>query len=151
MHAFKIVKKNPKAVIPTKAHQMDVGYDLTVIGVYKKISDTVTLFDTGLAMSPPSGYYTEILPRSSISKSGYMLSNSVGVIDPNYTGNFLVSLTKIDRNMPDLEPPFKICQMIVRKVENDINFIEVDSLEEQKDSRETKARGAGGFGSSDVK
>jgi hypothetical protein len=34
------------------------------------------------------GYYTEIVPRSSISKFGYILSNNIGIIDNNYRGNF---------------------------------------------------------------
>lgn len=138
----KVVKNNPDAIIPTKAHTTDVGYDLTAISIYKKISDNTILFDTGIAVTPPTGYYIEIVPRSSINKFGYMLSNSVGIIDPDYTGNLLISLTKVDQKMPNLEPPFKICQLIIRKLEPNINFIEYDSLNQT-------VRGDGGFGSSD--
>lgn len=134
---------NPNAVIPTKAYHSDVGYDLTAISVFKQISQRTALYDTGLKMSAPDGYYLEILPRSSLSKTGYMLSNSVGIIDPQYTGNLLIALTKVDDSMPDLEVPFCRCQLVVRKAEM-FGMVRVESLV-------ASARGDGGFGSSDVR
>lgn len=103
--SIRFVISDEDAVIPTKAHEEDIGYDLTIIKVFRCISAQTTLYDTGLAMSPPDGFYLEILPRSSLSKTGYMLSNSVGVIDPQYTGNLMVALTKVDPSMPDIELP----------------------------------------------
>jgi deoxyuridine 5'-triphosphate nucleotidohydrolase len=131
------------AVIPTKAHPTDIGYDLTAISVYKKISEKTTLFDTGISLSPPDGFYIEIIPRSSISKTGYMLSNSVGTIDPTYTGNLLISLTKIDDSKPDIELPFTRCQIALRKAETSTLSV-VESLDKT-------VRGSGGFGSTDKK
>ena len=79
-NSIKYEIEDKRAVIPTKAHTTDIGYDLTAIDVYKKISNKITLFETGIAVSPPTGYYIEIVPRSSISKTGYMLANSIGII-----------------------------------------------------------------------
>ena len=83
--------KDERSVIPTKAYYNDIGYDLTVIDVYKQISDNVTIYETGIAVSPPDGYYLEIASRSSLSKSGYMLANSIGIIDPSYTGTLKIA------------------------------------------------------------
>ena len=80
-----------RAFFPTKAHPSDIGYDLTAIDIFKKISNRTTLFETGIAVSPPQGYYLEIIPRSSLSKTGYMLANSVGIIDPDYTGTLKIA------------------------------------------------------------
>jgi dUTP pyrophosphatase len=137
------VKDDENAVVPTKGTEFSVGYDLTVIGIYKKISEKIVLYDTGIKVQPPQGYYTEILPRSSLSKTGYILSNSVGIIDPDYTGRLLICLTKVDDTMPDLEIPFTRCQLILRKFENyDIHQVyNISSTE----------RGEGGFGSTDNK
>jgi len=130
------------AKMPSKAHPSDIGFDLTAIKVYKKIDEKTTLFDTGIKVIPPKGYYVEILPRSSISKTGYILSNSVGVIDPHYTGNLLIALTKVNPDVDDIKLPFSRCQMILRKAEYCL-------LEVIYDLEETD-RGDGGFGSSDV-
>ena len=87
------------------------------------------------------GYYTEIVPRSSISKSGYMLANSIGIIDNNYRGNLMIALTKICDYTPEIELPFKCCQLIIRK-QISANLFEVKS----NDFTETE-RNEGGFGS----
>jgi dUTP pyrophosphatase len=67
-----------------------------------------------LRIKPPYGYYCEIYGRSSISKSGFCVANSVGIIDPGYTGNLMVALTKTDP-LATLSLPFKCCQIVFRK------------------------------------
>jgi dUTP pyrophosphatase len=141
---LKVKKTCENAVIPTRGTPFSVGYDLTVIGVFKKIDDKTVLYDTGLQVEPPEGYYTEILPRSSLVKTGYMLSNSVGVIDSDYRGNLLIALTKVNQNQPDLEVPFTRCQLVLRKFED-------FSIEEIGENLSKTVRGSGGFGSTDKK
>jgi dUTP pyrophosphatase len=114
---------------------------LTAISVYKKLSDRTTLYDTGIKVQPPFGYYTEIVPRSSLSKTGYVLSNSVGTIDSDFRGRLLISLTRVDDGFPELTLPFTRCQLILRKHE-DYTIRQVDSLSDTQ-------RGCGGFGSTD--
>lgn len=139
---FKIYKTDINAVIPFKTNNSDVGYDLTIIKEYKKINNYTTLYDTGLKIRVSTGLYAEIIPRSSIIKSGYMLANSIGIIDPNYNGNLLVPLIKIDENSPDIELPFRCCQLIFRQ-QLHLNIIEVANIEELS----TTSREQGGFGS----
>jgi len=139
--SVEFIMTDNNAYLPTKAHSSDVGFDLCAISVYKKLSDRTTLFDTGIAVKPPKGYYTEILPRSSLSKTGYMLSNSVGIIDPDYRGSLLIALTKIDDSLPDIQLPFIKCQLVLRKMET-FSLVQVKSLNETD-------RGDGGFGSTD--
>ncbi len=133
------VKDNQEAVVPTKGTPYAVGYDLTAISVYKKLSEKTTLYDTGIKVQPPQGYYTEILPRSSITKTGYCLSNSVGTIDSDYRGTLLIALTRIDEAFPELTLPFTKCQLVLRRHEDYI-LREVNSLSDT-------VRGDGGFGS----
>lgn len=139
---IKVLKKNQNAVIPTKAHTSDSGWDLTAIEIYKKVGE-VTLYDTGISVQPPPGFYTEIFPRSSISKTGYMLANSIGVIDESFRGSLLIALRKIDKDSPDIELPCKIAQLVLRKRE-DADILVVNTLEDTE-------RGEGGFGSTDSK
>jgi dUTP pyrophosphatase len=119
MLKLRVKKCDPDAVIPTKAHPSDTGYDLTLIRVSKDMSrggQTIIMFDTGIAVCPPDGYYTEVVPRSSLSKTGYMLANSVGIIDQSYRGSIKVVLTG-DETLHYLQPPFKGFQLILRKLE----------------------------------
>lgn len=130
--------KDERAVMPTK-RIIDVGFDLTIIDVAKVISNKITLYETGVALDIPIGFYVELIPRSSISKSGYMLANSVGVIDPPYIGTIKVPLIKVDKSMPNLELPIRIAQLILKPY--------VVSHSKQVYSITETTRGAGGFGS----
>lgn len=138
---IKVVLDSEDAVFPKKAHNSDIGYDLTAISVFKKISDKITLFETGIKVSSPDGFYIEIIPRSSLSKTGYMLANSVGIIDPEYTGTLKIALIKVDDTLPDIELPFTRCQLILRKAERS-EMVCIQTLEDT-------CRGCGGFGSTD--
>ena len=136
----RVFLSDPDAVVPTKTKASDAGYDLTVIKKAKQLRDNVALYDTGVKLNMDVGYYAEVVPRSSLSKSGYMLANSVGIIDNSYRGNIYVALVKIDPSAPDIEFPFRCCQLIFRKQYH------VDMTIEKNDLENT-ARGEGGFGS----
>jgi len=124
---IKIFKTDVNAIIPSKNRMSDAGYDITVIKESKKFNEKTTLYDTGIKLNIPNGYYVEIVPRSSLSKSGYMLANSIGIIDQSYRGNIFVALTKINETSDDIILPFCCCQMIIKKqVYSDI----IESLED---------------------
>jgi deoxyuridine 5'-triphosphate nucleotidohydrolase len=118
---IKVFKVDERAVIPSKSRYSDSGYDLTIISEYKRLTSNTVIYDTGIQLEIPNGYYVEIVPRSSISRSGYMLANNVGIIDQGYRGNLYIALTKINDETPDLTDltdwrlPWKCCQMIVKK------------------------------------
>ena len=136
-------KTNDNAVIPSHSRISDIGYDVTVLNEHKRLNDVTALYDTGLQIRVPFGYYVEIVPRSSLSKSGYMVSNSIGIIDTSYTGNLYVALTKVSPNSPDIEFPFKCCQLILRK-----QYF-MNPIWSWSDSIGETRRSDGGFGSTD--
>lgn len=84
----KFKKLNPNAVIPSYAKPGDAGLDLTAITMQSVDNGTYGYIEygTGLAIEIPQGYVGFIYPRSSISNTGMVLSNSVGVIDSGYRG-----------------------------------------------------------------
>lgn len=93
---IKIKKTHENAVIPTQIHIGD-AYDLTAVnmvgvdtGEYGYLE-----YDTGWAMEIPEGYRGKIYPRSSISKTGLIQSNAVGIIDPGYRGNITIRFKAI--------------------------------------------------------
>jgi len=138
---LKIVRSDLASIIPSKKRASDVGFDLTVIKKTKDLGNKSALYDTGIIVQPPVGYYIEIVPRSSLSKSGYIQTNSVGIIDPNYLDTLKVPLTKIDESAPDLTFPFTGSQLILRKQNHGI-IHECDMQDLLTTSRNT-----GGFGS----
>jgi deoxyuridine 5'-triphosphate nucleotidohydrolase len=135
-----VFKTHPDAIIPSKVRISDVGYDLSVIKEHKKLGNNVVLYDTGLKVKVSHGWYPEIVPRSSLSKTGFILANSTGIIDPTYRGNLYIALAKLNDNVPDLIFPFKCCQLIFRQ------FNHFSMIESSSDFDETE-RLAGGFGS----
>jgi dUTP pyrophosphatase len=140
----KFFKSFPEAILPSKERGTDVGYDLTIVKKIKEIGSKTNLFDTGIKVCPQFGYYTKIVPRSSLIKSGYMLTNSTGIIDGSYKGNLMICLTKIDDSLPDLILPYKCCQLIIDK---SIHYTIEEVFDENLIGEST--RGNGGFGSTD--
>ena len=131
------------AIIPFRAGENEVGFDLTIISKVKDISSNTAMYDSFISVQPPDGIYFEIVPRSSLSKTGYILTNSIGIIDPTYRGTIKVVLTKINPEAPDIELPNKRFQLIPRTfISNVFQVTEVRDLS-------NTSRGSGGFGSTD--
>jgi dUTP pyrophosphatase len=137
---FSYVRTDPEAKPPQKQRASDSGYDLTLIKRIKTHGN-VEFYDTCIKLEPVFGYYFDLVGRSSISKSGYMLANNIGIIDRTYQGTVIVPLVKIDNNQPDLELPARLVQIIPRQIQH-LEPIEI--TEEQLMSSE---RQTGGFGS----
>ena len=139
----KFVKTDKRAISPSKGNASDEGYDLWLIDIDKKISKNIIRFETGIKIQPDDDWHAEIMPRSSLSNTGWMLANSIGLIDCSYRGTLKVCLIKVDPEAKDIELPFKGVQMVFRR---NIHFI-CDEEEELDDT----ARNEGGFGSTDKK
>tara|TARA_Y100001963_G_C6739368_1_gene428110 strand:+ start:1088 stop:1522 length:435 start_codon:yes stop_codon:yes gene_type:complete len=138
----KIKKLHPNAVIPAYSKQGDAALDLTAVTMkYDDFRNIV--YGTGLSMEIPEGYVGLLYPRSSISKTGLALCNSVGVIDSGYRGEIMLkyrffrNLKIWNGNSPKIGD--RVGQIMIiphPKVE----FIEVNELSNSD-------RGTGGFGS----
>lgn len=135
---FQYKLHNPNAVVPSKTRATDSGYDLTLIEKIKENEHGVEFYTTGVSVSPPFGYYFQLVGRSSITATGYCLANSVGIIDRGYMGEIIVPLIKLNVNAK-LQLPAKIVQIIPQLA---LHFFasEVQSLIDC-------ARSDGGFGS----
>lgn len=128
---------------PQKNRESDAGYDLHLIEKIKE-NNGVHYYDTKVAVQPDVGYYFELVGRSSIAKTGYMLANNIGIIDSNYRGNIIVALIKVNPNAPELQLPMKLVQLIPRK-QIFFNMIQVEKLDS------TDRNDDGGLGSKNVK
>lgn len=138
---IKVKKTHPDAVMPTKGHPDDTGFDLTLVEG-RQLAGNLWRYDTGISVEPPPGYYVEVVPRSSFSSTGFILANSIGVIDNSYRGNIMVTLLNVagTYNNKFLPLPYKGFQFIVRQ------NISTELVETDFELSRT-ARGAGAFGS----
>ena len=136
------IKIEEGGILPFKKYPDDVGYDLYLVSLIEK-KDNLYFYDTKIKVEPPEGYYIEIVPRSSLSKTGYVMANSIGIIDPQYRGTIKVALVKVNENAPDLELPFRGVQMILKK----LNLFDIDVV----DNLSKTEREEGGFGSTGIR
>ena len=134
---FFFTRESPEVRAPTRAHADDAGFDVEAIALSHVVGD-VEFYKTGLRVMPPPGIYFDLVARSSISKTGYMLANGVGIIDSGYRGEILIALRRMTPSA-SLELPCKIAQLVPRR------FIELRAVE--ADTLDVTERGMGGFGS----
>jgi len=138
---LQVQKMLPNAIIPSKAHPLDSGFDISVIRVVNpNFGPGVILYGTGLIVRPPDGFYLDMVSRSSLCKLGWMVANCVGVIDAQYRGELCVPLARLNPDAKELELPSRIAQIIIRPLE----IVDVEEVEQINSTQ----RGTGGFGSS---
>ena len=83
-------KLHEDAVIPSYAHDGDVGMDMTAISVEYDEKNDLYIYHTGLAFESPYNYGQFLFPRSSNRKTDAYLCNSVGIADSAiYRGEIL--------------------------------------------------------------
>ena len=83
---YKLLNENAKC--PVRAYDEAAAWDMFAASLTMVEEDGYAYlnYGTGLALEIPSGYVGKIFPRSSISKTGLILCNSVGIIDPDFRG-----------------------------------------------------------------
>ena len=139
---IKVKKLNPNAKLPTYGSAYAAGADLYACmdaPVTVNPHETV-MFHTGLAMEIPQGYAGLIYPRSGMACKRHLApANKVGVVDPDYRGEFMIALHNHSDEAQVVEPGERIAQLVITP------FItaEWELCDELCDT----VRGAGGFGS----
>ena len=142
--SLRIKRCSTTAILPTKAHDTDACYDIyadladvsfVVIPPHKHCS-----IRSGFCTSIPKGYFASVYARSGMGcKRGLRLANSVGVIDSDYRGEWLVVLHNDSDENQTIHHGDRIAQFAVLPVLS-TELIEVSELDETD-------RGSGGFGS----
>lgn len=134
---LKFKKLSEEAVVPFKARQGDAGFDL--VATSRKSCGNFIEYGTDLALEIAEGNVGLLFPRSSISKTGHRLMNSVGVIDSGYRGEIKVRMS-YSYSESAYKVGDKIAQLIIMELPK-VTLQEVEKLSESE-------RGHGGFGSS---
>lgn len=125
--------------------------DAAMCDLYADIAEDILIpphsskmIGTGIAMQIPKQYWGGIFPRSGIaSKKHLRPSNCVGVIDPDYRGELLISLQNDSYETQIIKPYERIAQFTLLPKYN-LQFNQVQNLSDT-------VRGDGGFGSTGSK
>lgn len=141
----KLVKLNSLAKVPTQGSAKAAGFDLYA-AIDKDVvirEGTLEKIPTGLAITPPDGYFGAIYARSgAATKQGLRPANCVGVCDEDYTGEYIVALYNDSSYAQVVRPGDRIAQLVFIPYAP-VEFDEVDSLDKTD-------RASGGFGSTGV-
>ena len=139
--SVKIVKLRENAIVPTRGSEYAAGYDLSA-AIDKDIEikpGTCSKVGTGLAITPPEGYFGAIYARSGMAtKRGLRPANCTGVCDEDYTGEYIVALYNDSDEIQVIHPGDRIAQLVFLPYIS-VDFEEVSNLDETE-------RGDGGFG-----
>lgn len=134
------VKLDKNAILPTRAHDTDAGWDLYAREDFTVPAGGSAVHDTGVHMQIPEGYCGLLVSKSGLNVKHSILST--GLVDAGYSGSYLVKLYNHDRGKDyRFHAGDKISQVTVLKLA-DIEWLDV--VAELDDSE----RGANGFGSS---
>ncbi len=138
-----IKKTDPRALLPKQATEGSAGYDLFALlerdtPVYPGMPIRIR---TGISLAMPSREMVGLVyPRSGLAtKFGLIPANCVGVIDSDYRGEVMVSLTNLSQDIYILKPFERIAQLVFAP-------IYLPQFEQVEELGETD-RGNGGFGS----
>lgn len=141
MKKVKIKLLHPLAKIPYRHHDNDACYDCVAVSK-KDLGDGRIEYGLGFSLEIPENTQVDFRARSSIHKTGLILSNSIGTGDEGYRGEYGSVFYQILPNLPPYEVGDRILQMQIRTRE-DVVF---EVIEELTDT----SRGNGGFGSTNL-
>jgi dUTP pyrophosphatase len=138
MKVIKIKLLHSNAQVPKKVIDTDACYD--VIAVSKEdLGDGRIHYGLGFALEIPENTQLDLRSRSSIHKTGLILSNCIGTGDEEYRGEYQAFFYHVIPTLPPYEVGDRILQ-IQLKTREDVIFKITEELSETK-------RGKEGFGS----
>ena len=139
-----VIKLRENARVPTKGSEYSAGYD-----IYSAEEKTVPagawiLIKTGISLAwDDQSYYPQIFSRSGLALK-FGISPRAGVIDFDYRKEVGVILMNEGNQDYEVKVGDRIGQFIFLKIENSIEFEEVENFREINSTRD------GGFGSTGV-
>lgn len=142
----KFKKTNENAVVPYKTYKRDFCYDVVATSC-EEVAPDVYKYGIGLefemaefpVMGFPCVFSIDLRPRSSVWKTGMVLSNCEGTLDELYRGEVAAVFYHVIPTMPRYRVGDRIGQIKVG-ITIPVEFVEAEELSETE-------RGAGGYGS----
>ena len=146
----KFKRLNKDAVIPSKKIKDDFCFDRTAV-TEEEIAPNVWRYGFGFALQVDDDILSittsnlfsfgfSVRPRSSVWKTGMILSNCIGTVDEGYTGEISAVFYHVMPNMERYHVGDRVAQLHFDRTDKYLDFIEVEELDETE-------RGRNGYGS----
>jgi len=138
---IEFVKTHPDAVLPSRAHASDSGYDLTSVKTVTLVGKQSVVVPVGLTLGYlEPGWWFRIEPRSGLgfNKS---IQPHLGVIDNGYRGDLGVKLYNFSDHNHKIKAGSKIAQLVL--------YPHITANVSWTDAVTEADRGDAGFGSTD--
>ena len=148
MLQVKFKKISDNTIVPSRGSLDAACYDVYAHSITSANGKVVV--GLGFKTEIPVGYKAVLVPRSNLTKYNWVMNNSIGIIDSDYRGEWMVIFTAIPgKEFADDYQDFpyavgdRVAQFYLDEVYN-IAFLEVSTLSDTN-------RGEGGFGSTGLK
>lgn len=102
------------AQTPSRKRATDAGYDVHSIEQKVVPAGGYAIIETGIAVSPPDGYYFTVEGRSSLGLLGIIPFR--GIIDGTYQGELKITLMNRSNNDYVVQPCDRIAQIILHQI-----------------------------------
>jgi dUTP pyrophosphatase len=140
---IKVKKVRENTTLPVYKTPLSSGMDLAS-AVWATIYPEETIkIPTGISISIPTGYEGQVRSRSGCSLDGLIVLNSPGTIDADYTGEIILIVRNISNRAFNIDPGYRIAQLVIAPVVHNVELIEVEKLDET-------SRGPKGLGSTGI-
>jgi len=149
-----LYQKSADAYNRTPPEERNSGFDLfcdasrvMVFGCSNLVEQGCRALVVNTATGLPSAYW--LTPRSSISKSGWRLANSIGLIDATYRGVLMAALDPLEKGVPFTSDKQRFVQLVAHSLEpwSDVVVVSEFPPEAALGQGRGQCRGSGGFGS----
>ena len=142
-----IAKEYPDAIIPSRAHPQDAGWDIFSYKDYEFEPFSKQVVQIGIRIVVESGYYYSFASRSGLAFDEDFVVSHHNVMDAGYTGNCGVLMWNRSSKKKALLKSHRFCQVIFHKVPS----VEMLVMEDLNDLPalygSIKGRQSEGFGS----
>lgn len=132
MEQIKIIYHNPNIDKIVNIENKSDWFDLRAAETVEMKAGDYKLISLGVSMKLPEGYEAHVVPRSSTFKNfGVLQTNSFGVIDNSYSGtNDVWRFPALAMRDTVIHEGDRICQFRIMKKQPQIEFVEVNELDE---------------------
>jgi len=141
MLKIRFKKKDEQSKLPIKGSLNAACYDVYAHSIKVERPDKI-IVGLGFSTEIPPGFKGILVPRSSIAKTNWFLANSMGIIDADYRGEWMMVLKTVGSVIYDALP-FGVGERCAQIYFEKVNDVEIEETIELSDTE----RGSGGFGS----
>jgi len=141
MLKIRFKKKDEQSKLPVKGSLNAACYDVYAHSIKLERPDKI-IVGLGFSTEIPPGFKGILVPRSSIAKTNWFLANSMGIIDADYRGEWMMVLKTVGSVIYDALP-FGVGERCAQIYFEKVNDVEIEETIELSDTE----RGSGGFGS----